>query len=164
MIIGSRDYYLFIKNIMFKKSLRFSSMSLGLVLAFSLALPALAQTTSAGATTTTATKIACVGTAVATREATIDAAVTAHTDAVNAAYKTRAIELAGAYSNTTAKAVQAGAKVSWADFSKSVKSATTKWKSARDSAWSIFRTSAKACKAPVGVSDSTNSSVEVSGQ
>lgn len=149
---------------MFKKSLRFSGMSLGLVLAFSLALPALAQTTSTGATATTATKIACVSTAVATREAAIDTAVTAHADAVNTAYKTRAIELAGAYSNTTAKTVQAGVKVAWADFSKSVKSAATKWKSARNSAWSSFRTSAKACKAPAGVSDSANSSAEVSGQ
>jgi len=138
---------------MIKKILTISGMFLALSL---VATPALAAATSA--------QIACVGVAVATREAAIDAAVTTHTQAVGAAYSTRAIELAGAYSNTTAKTLQAGVKVAWADFSKSVKSAATAWRTNRNTAWSTFRTAVKACKAPSTVSDSTNSSSEVSGQ
>jgi hypothetical protein len=128
-----------------------------IVVVLAMALPALAQNTSV--------KITCVETAVATREAALDAAITAQTSALNAAYTVRARELAGAYSNiTTAKAVQAGTKVSWADFSKSVKSAAAAWRTSRNAAWSAFRTAAKACKAPAGVSDSANSGSEVSGQ
>ncbi len=154
-----------------KKSLMFRSSFGGLagsILALSLiAVPALAQTTATITATTTvsttATKIACVGAAVATREAAIDAAVTVHDQAVEAAYTTRATELAGAYSNTTAKTVQAGVKVSWADFTKSTRAAGLAWRTTRNAAWTAFRKAATACKAPAGVSDSANSGAEVSG-
>ena len=111
----------------------------------------------------TATKIACVGAAVAAREAALGTAVKTHTEAVEAAYTTRAIELSGAYSNTTAKTVQAGVKVSWADFNKSVRTAAATWKESRNSAWSAFRTAVKACKAGGDVTDASNSGSEVSG-
>jgi len=134
----------------------------------SLAIPVLAETitgsTNPTTTSSVATKIACVEGAVATREAAIGVAVKTHTDAVNAAYLTRSIELAGAYSNTTVKTVQAGVKVAWADFNKSIKSAAITWKTSRNTIWSTFRASVKACKSPAGVSDSVNSSSEVSGQ
>ncbi|HEV7424662.1 MAG TPA: hypothetical protein VGO21_05780 [Candidatus Paceibacterota bacterium] len=147
----------------------------GIVMSLALALPVLAETSvttnttdGTGATsvtmdTSTSAKIACVGVAVAAREAALDAAVATHADALKAAYATRATELAGAYANTTAKGVRAGVKIAWADFTKSVKSAANTWKTSRNAAWSAFRTGAKACKPPSGVSDSTSSSAEVSG-
>ena len=131
-------------------------------------LPVLAEELSnpvlAPARTTTADKIACVRTAVAARESVIAAAVATHSQAVQAAYTTRALELDGAYSNSNVKAVQAGVKVSWADFKKSIKSATAKWKTSRNNAWSAFRAAVKVCKSPAGVTDSANSGSEVSGQ
>ncbi len=114
--------------------------------------------------TTTADKIACVRTAVAARESVMAAAVAVHAQAVQAAYTTRALELDGAYSNSNVKAVQAGVKVSWADFKKSIKSASAKWRTSRNDAWSAFRAATKACKSPAGVSDSGNSGSELSGQ
>ncbi len=130
-----------------------------MVLALSLmTVPMLAQAS------VTSTEIACVKTAIATREAAIDAAVGVHASAVQAAYATRATELSGAYSNTTAKTLQVGIKTAWADFNKTVKAAATVWKTSRNSAWSAFRTAAKACKATSSITDSTNSGSEVSGQ
>lgn len=114
--------------------------------------------------TSTADKIACVKTAVVARESAFEVAVSAHTQAVRDAYATRANELDGAYSNSNVKAVQAGVKVSWADFNKSIKSATAKWKTSRNAAWSAFRTAVKVCKSPSGVSDSANSRSELNGQ
>ncbi len=142
-----------------------SVASLVMVPAFALAamkLPAGKATTNTA--TATSAQIACVGRAVATREAALGAAVATHANALKAAYSTRATELAGAYSNTTAKTLQAGVKVSWADFNKSVKVAATAWKASRDAVWSAFKTAVKACKATGDVTDSTNSSKEVSGQ
>ncbi len=129
-----------------------------IALSFAIVIPALAQNT------TTSDKIACVRTAVATREATIATEFTTYNSAVSAAYATRANELSGAYSNTTTKEVQAGVKVSWADFKKSTLSANKTWIASRNVAWSTFRTAAKTCKAPTGVSDSANSSSEMKGQ
>lgn len=135
-----------------------------------MAMPVLAEDVVTGAvvnptvkkiTPSTADKIACVRTAVAAREDALAAAVSAHAQAVQNAYATRANELSGAYSNTNVKAVQAGVKVSWAGFNKSTKSATTKWKNARNTAWSTFKSAAKACKSPTGVSDSANSGSEL---
>ena len=130
-------------------------------------MPVLAQNISSptvvSTKTSTADKIACVRTAITARESAIEAAVSIHAQAIHDAYATRAIELDGAYSNTNVKAVQAGVKVSWADFNKSVKSASAKWKTNRNTAWSTYRTAVKVCKAPSGVSDSANSGFEVSG-
>ncbi len=118
----------------------------------------------AATTNTASATIACVGRAVALRESALGTAVKNHSQALEAVYSTRAIELAGAYSNTTTKALQAGVKVAWSDFNKSVKSVTEAWKASRNDAWSTFRTAVKACKATGDVSDSANSSSEVSGQ
>ena len=154
---------------MFKKTLVFS----GLLLAVSLVvIPALAQTT---ANTTAsqkvtakaagvAAKIKCVADAVSVREVAISAAFAKHVEAVAAAYSTRANELAGAYSNTTAVKVQVGVKVAWADFNKSRKAAGNTWKEAQKGAWSTFRSAVSVCKAPTGVSDSSNSISEPSVQ
>lgn len=156
-------------NLIFTKKMRKILMVSGMLIAFSLTvMPALAEDVSSlnvvPTKISTADKIACVRTAVAIRESAIQAAFSAHAQAVQNAYATRANELSGAYSNSNVKAVQAGVKVSWADFKKSSKSAAAKWKTSRNSAWSTFRVAAKACKSPVGVSDSANSSFEVSGQ
>ncbi len=141
----------------------------GLFLALSVAImPVLAEDVSVPivitAKSSTADKIACVRTAVAARESTIASAVAVQTQAVHDAYATRALELDGAYSNSNVKAVQAGVKVSWADFNKSIKSATAKWRASRNTAWSTFRTATKTCKSPAGVTDSANSGSELSGQ
>jgi hypothetical protein len=114
--------------------------------------------------TTTSQKIACVKTAIAVRENALAGAITTYNTAISAAYATRANELAGAYSNTTVKKVQAGVKVSWADFKKSIKSANKAWVTNRNTAWSTFKTATKACKSPAGVSDSANSVSEMKGQ
>lgn len=127
-----------------------------------IAVPALAQTTNA--VSATATKIACVGAAVATREAALDAAVATHLSSEQNAYTVRATELAGAYSNATAKTLQVGVKTSWADFNKSVKTAATVWRTSRNAAWSAFRTAAKSCKATSAITDSAHSGSEISGQ
>ncbi len=148
---------------MTKKFIGVSSFVLSMAM---FAVPVLANTLPQRVATndSIATQIACVKTAVSARETAIDAAVVTHASAVQSAYTTRATELAGAYSNTTAKTLQAGVKVSWADFNKSVKSAATAWKTSRNAIWSTFRASAKACKAPITVTDSTNVASEVSGQ
>ena len=111
-----------------------------------------------------AAKIACVKIAVAAREAALGTAVAAHAQSVQAAYATRANELAGAYSNTTAKTLKIGVKVAWADFNKSIRSATKSWKDNRNAAWSAYRTAVKECKAASDISDASNSGSEVSGQ
>ncbi len=156
-----------------KKVLVLGSMLLLLSLAV---FPAFAETDVTPAATTvtnTATvttraadvvaKIVCVKTAVATREAALAVAVATHSQAVQAAYATRANELAGAYSNTTLKKLQAGVKVSWVDFNRSIKAATKAWKTNKNAIWATFRTAVKACKASSDVSDSANSGSEVSG-
>lgn len=151
---------------MFRKILMFSISFFVLSL---IALPVLAETTTTDIVTsapvvTTSAKIVCVANAVSVRETAIGVAVAAHSDAIKAAYATRVNELAGAYSNTNVKAVQAGVRVSWADFNKSVKSASNTWKTSRNNIWSAFRVSLKSCKAPAGVSDGAHSGSEVSGQ
>lgn len=112
-------------------------------------------------TSSTSDKIACVKTAVLVREASIIVAYNTYTNAVNAAYATRTNELTGAYSNKTVKEVQAGVKVSWADFNKTTKAANKTWTTNRNTAWSTFKTATKACKSPSGVSDFGNSGLEV---
>ncbi len=155
---------------MFRKILMFSVLLFGLSLLVS---PVFAVGTSASVTasakasakaTEVAAKIACVGKAVAVRESTLSTAFSAHSQSMSAAYATRANELAGAYSNTTTASVQAGVKVSWADFKKTTQSANAKWKGDKSAAWTVFKNSVSACKAPSGVSDSANSSAEPKGE
>lgn len=117
------------------------------------AMPVFAQNTSSAIVVSTSEKITCVKTAVTTRENAIKVAVSAHAQAIHDASATRVLELAGTHSNTNAKVVRVGIKVAWLDFIKSTKSASAKWKTSRNAAWSAFRVAVKACKAPVGVSD-----------
>lgn len=155
---------------MLKKIIGFSLVVMSLVVV----VPAFAEEagTTSGTTggtlsvsgvapTNNAEKIACVKAAVAERESALSGAVLKHQQSVNAAYSTRVAELAGAYSNTTAKNVRAGVRVAWADFSKSMKSANDTWRSERKAAWSKFKDATKACKAN-DISDSGNSGAELS--
>jgi Skp family chaperone for outer membrane proteins len=139
-----------------------------LVLSLLVAVPVLAQSVSTtpppAVSETVAQKIGCVSSAVATRESALYTAITAHMKDVEDAYTKRATELSGAYSNSTAKAVKAGEKVAWTDFSKSIQTASSKWKKSRRDIWTSFRASANACKAPAGVSDSGNSGLELNVQ
>lgn len=108
--------------------------------------------------------ISCVGAAVATRESTLGTAIAAHGQSVQAAYTARAAALAQAYANTSNDKVRIGVKVAWSNFSNSLKSSAKTWRTSQNSAWTLFRTAVKACKAPVTVTDSMNAGSEVSGQ
>jgi hypothetical protein len=147
-----------------KKVIGFSLIALSLIIVIPVFAENAPSATSAVAATSVADKIACVKGAVIAREGAISTAYATYTSAVSAAYSTRTNELTGAYTNSNIKAVQAGVKVSWADFNKSVKSANKAWTTNRNTAWSTFKTAAKACKSPVGVSDSANSISEIKGQ
>ena len=130
--------------------------------------PAFAATTTpppavgtASTTPSAMSKIACVGTAVDAREQSIDTASSAFMTALNSAYSARASALQQAYALTTPKEVRAAVKTAWAAFSKSTKSARMDWKTAQGKAWGTFRTAAKACRAPDGVSDGANAASEM---
>ncbi len=138
-----------------------TAFSIGLAAAA--ALPAYAQTGATPTTSNTTTKIACVGAAVNARETALSTAASAQAQAMTAAYGARATALQAAYANTTTAAVKAAVKSAWSGFNTSMKSARTAWQTARNGAWKTFRTAVAACKAPVGVSDSANSSSEASG-
>ena len=164
---------------MFKKNIIVIT-SVGIMLI--MALPAFAQQTggATGATLTTSTvpattgsmpstgsasKIACVGAAVNTREQALITGVTTYGQSVNVAYSARAAALAQAYTQTGGNGViKTATKAAWSTFTASTKSARAGWTTARKAAWSQFVSDAKACKAPASVSDSGNSSSEVSGK
>ena len=136
-----------------------------IVLAGAVALTAFAQaTTTPTSTANIVAKITCVGGAVNTREQAIDAAMTTHTNAVNAAYSARATALQQAYSFTTLKEVRAGVKTAWSTFNTAIKAAKKDWNTSKNSAWSQYRKTAVACKAPANTGDGVNSSSEVVGQ
>lgn len=136
-----------------------------IIMSLVVALPVLAENNenSGGATVTSvpavtmtaevSAKIACVATAVATRESALAIGVTAHNQAVQTAYSTRATALADAYKQTTVAGVKGAVKTAWSSFNSSVKSANKTWKKVQSDTWSTFKTAAKACKAPNGVSD-----------
>ncbi len=136
----------------------------GIIMSLMLGLPVLAETNTnvvvSKKSETSATKIECVGRAIATRESSLASAFNTHSEKVSAAYATRANELSGAYTNNTVKATQAGVKVAWAGFNKTVKAAKADWKTNKNTIWSDFKKSAALCKAETGVSDSANSSSE----
>ncbi len=145
---------------MFKKEI--VSTIASAVIIMSVAMPAFAATTTS--TVSTASKIACVGAAVQAREQAIDSAINTYTQAIDAAYAARAVALGQAYSKTVANDVKTATKNAWTVFNSSMKSGRKAWQTARDKAWSSYRTSATACKAPSGVGDGANSGSEVSGQ
>lgn len=147
---------------MLKKTLIVSGAALALAFASSV-FAQTAGNTAVPPTNTTTAKIACVGAAVATRETAIDAAVNTHGQAVNTAYTTRATALGQAYHLTTIKAVNTAVRAAWSAFNSTLRTARRAWQASRDSAWKQFRTSAAACKAPLGVGDHANASLEASG-
>lgn len=148
------------------KKIIVAAASVGLAGMFALA--AFAQTTTSGKTASapvdTSAKITCVGTAVNTREQAIDTAITAYSQSVNSAYSARAKTLQQAYAQTTSVAVKSAVKAAWSDFAKAIKSARKTWISDRNTAWSQYKKTAAACKAPVGTGDGANSSLDAIGQ
>lgn len=146
---------------MTNKFLVFSPIALTLALA----VPAFAQTTaSAPKTPSSAAAIACIGAAVGVRESALGSGISTHNGAVSAAYSARATALQQAYTGSTASEVRTAVKAAWKTFAASLKSAGKAWRSTRASAWSTFKTAAKACKAPATVSDAANVSSEATGE
>ncbi len=137
--------------------------SLAIVGMIAVAATTLAQTSSTTPSQTVINKISCVGTAVNAREQAIDTAMSTYTQGVNAAYGARATALSQAYSQTTMKSVRSAVKAAWSTFNASVKSARKAWQTARNTAWTQYRTTAVQCKAPAGTGDGVNSSLEASG-
>lgn len=144
------------------KQIIITTASVGLAAVF--AATAFAQTTTTPPTTDVTTKITCVGAAVNTRETALDTAMTSYTGSINSAYAARAAALKQAYTQTSLIAVKNAVKTAWSDFNKSVKSSRKTWVTAKNSAWSQYRTAAVACKAPAGTGDGANSGLEVVGQ
>ncbi len=145
---------------MFKKIAAVSVLGLSLVVAGT----AFAETSTTSSTVTMTApinKIACVGAAVAVRETSLDAAMTSFTQSLSSAYTARASALAAAYSASSTDAVKVGVKAAWTSFETSVKSARKTWSGARLTAWAMFRTAAKECKAPTSMSDTSSASMEV---
>ncbi len=148
-----------------KTSLMLSASVAVATLAF--AVPAFAQTTTSAVSSKTpagwSTKVACIGRAVIIRESALGSAMTTLTSVENGAYAARSTALSNSYALTTPSAVNAGVKAAWSTFTTTLKNAHSQWTTARTSAWSAFKTSAAACKAPAGLSDSTHSASDVSG-
>lgn len=108
--------------------------------------------------------IQCVAAAVAAREAVISAGAGTFGNSVANAYSARGAALANAYSQTGGNGVIRDAvKKAWEDFKASVRSARKSWQTARDAAWSQFRSAVKGCKAASDVVDSGNATSEPSG-
>jgi hypothetical protein len=59
--------------------------------------------------------------------------------------------------------VKAAVKTAWTAFTTSMKSARKAWQTARNNAWTTYRTAAVKCKAPTGVGDGAYSSLEATG-
>lgn len=104
---------------------------------------------------------ACVGAAVAVREKALQTAMGTYTTAMINAYTARGTELASAYALAIASEGNGAVKTSWKTFDASLKKARAEWQGARKAAWGTFTTAAKACKAPVGTSDSANVKSEI---
>ncbi len=118
------------------------------------ALPALAANGST----------ACVGSAVSIREAAIDSAMTGFNQSVTTAYSARAVALQTAYGKNLGNGtLRTDIKVTWVAFTLAMQNARTAWRTARNSAWSGFRTAVKACKITTVPTDSGHSGSEVSG-
>ncbi len=134
------------------------------ILALSLALPVFAQTPKA-ASDAVSGAISCVSVAVTARENALFVALGTHVQSVQNAYGVRGTSLAQAYTHVPdVGLVRSDIKAAWSTFRASIKSATKTWQGARNTAWSQFKTAARACKAPASVTDTSNSSSEVSGQ
>jgi 3-oxoacyl-(acyl-carrier-protein) synthase len=146
------------------------------LLAASMSLPALAQTTSSVSSSGTSASakpwkkpeagkdmknrlrqeikkasqevnIACVQAAVAKRETSLSGAFSAFTSSVSTAYATRASALNSAWSLTDASARRMAVKGAWDAFKKSSKSARDTYRGAKKDAWKLFKTESKNCGA-----------------
>jgi len=145
---------------MFKKILFFSFA----LLILSIAVPAFASSAQISSAV-----ISCVGTAVNARESAIDTGISNYTQAVQAAYSTRATALQQAYTTASSGDIsltqgRSNVKAAWSAFNTAIKTAVKTWKTTRLSAWSQFRTAVKTCKAPSSITDTTSSTLEVTGQ
>jgi hypothetical protein len=109
------------------------------------------------------TTVACVSAAVNAREAAIDTAEVAFTSALNSAYNARASALVDVYTASSTTGIRAGVKSAWSTFATSTKSARMAWKTARTSAWQQYTVALKSCKSPSVPTDTSNQSLEVSG-
>ena len=135
-------------------------VTLGFIMIFSVALPVFALT----AASSPSVAVTCVSNAVNARENAIDTSITTHSQAITSAYAIRATALQQAYAASTTVQIKSSIKTTWLTFNNSVRIANTAWRTARNSAWSTFRTLVKACKAPVSINDSADSAFEVAGQ
>ena len=140
---------------MFKHKILVSGLVFGML---AMVLPMFAQGAATSATT-----INCIKSAVVVRETALGLAVADYTRSVGIAYSDRAVALQSAYSQTGDQAIKSAIKSSWTNFNTFLKSVKNKWSMAKNSAWSTYRSSIKTCKAPVGISDSSNSYSELVG-
>ncbi len=134
---------------------------LTILASLTLALPALAQTTS---TVLPSTTLTCIAAAVAARESALDTAYSTFSQSIQAAYSARASALAQAWTITNTKQRNAAIRAAWSAFNTAKRTANKTWITSRNSAWAQFRASVKTCKAPLSSTDSANSNSEVSGQ
>jgi len=139
---------------MFKKKLLISLILVGLM---ATSISAFAQ--SSGSVPATE----CIKSAVAARETALGLALADYTRSIGIAYSDRAVALQSAYSQTSDKAIKSAVKSAWSSFNTFIKSVKNKWSMAKSSAWSTYRTAAKNCKVTSGISDSSNSGYELSG-
>lgn len=110
------------------------------------------------------TDIACVAAAVSAREAALSAGIQTHGNAVASAYTARATALGEAYRATSTPTIRHSVKKVWDTFNTTVRAARKSWHTARDGAWSQFRTAIKSCKASGDVLDTAHVSSEPRGE
>ncbi len=118
---------------------------LGLVsgmLVFAFALPALA------ANTFSAADLACVQTAVDARETTIGTAFNTYSTAMASALSARKAALHTAWGMTDNTARRTARNAAWSTFKTASKAAHRALKASRHSAWATFRTASAACHVP----------------
>lgn len=123
------------------------------------ALPAFAQTaTSTGAQhadagkhakTTAPMNLPCVQTAVDARESAIGQAFSTFSTTESVALAARASALHDAWGQTDASARKSARDAAWSAFKTANKSAYAALRTAKQSAWSTFKTASKSCNAPV---------------
>ena len=133
---------------------------------FALALLVCAVPVSAAETaaTVSTTVLSCLKTTVTTRETALKNGWNEFSSEVSDAYDARAAALSDAYaSGQTRSQIKADVKTAWKEFRSDVKGARADWKETRTSAWSTYKTSAKACKSTPDLVDSTNAGSDVSG-
>lgn len=111
-------------------------------------------TTTGGVPAITATNtpkatfdVACVQNAIEKRDTAISIGVDVFATSVKSALTTRKDALKAAWAITKSQDRRIARKAAWAAYNKSAKDAHTALKTARNSAWSTYKTDIKACKA-----------------